>query len=167
MKQFFAAAALAAVAGSALAESHAAMGDAEAGEDTFKKCKACHMVVNTETEEVIYKGGKIGPNLYGVIGREAASVEDYNYGSSLKEAAEKGLVWDEENFLAYVQDPKGFLADYLDDKSARSKMSYKLRKGGEDVLAYLMEVGPEMEEMEATEATMEADQDTEEGTPTK
>ena len=128
------------LAGAAFAE-----GDAAAGETEFNKCKSCHMIVADDGTEIV-KGGRTGPNLYGIIGRQAGSVEGFRYGDSLVAAGEAGLVWDEESFVAYVQDPRGYLREYLDDQSARSKMSYRLRSGMEDVYAYLVSVGPEMEE---------------------
>lgn len=115
-----------------------AEGDASKGEKTFKKCKSCHMIKNGD--DVIFKGGKTGPNLYGVIGRTAGTVEGFKYGKSLVEAGEKGLVWDADTLVAYSADPKAFLKEYLDDGAAKSKMSYKLKKGGEDVVAYLESV---------------------------
>ena len=47
-----------------------ALGDVSHGEKVFKKCAACHL---------INKGGdnKIGPALYGIIGRKVASKQDY------------------------------------------------------------------------------------------
>jgi cytochrome c len=125
-----------------------AEGDVAAGEKLFKKCKACHMIVNGD--DVIFKGGKTGPNLYGIIGRAAASYEDFSYGKSIAAAGEAGLVWDEALLIEYVTDPKAFLKTYLDDGSAKSKMSFRLKKGGEDIAAYLASVSPAME-MEATE----------------
>lgn len=129
-------------ASSAFADSHLGGGDPAAGEKEFNKCKSCHMIVADDGTEIV-KGGRTGPNLYGVIGRQAGTYEDYRYGDSLVAAGEAGLVWDQETFVAYVQDPKGFLAEYLDDGSARSKMSFRLRKGMDDVYAYLVSVGPE------------------------
>lgn len=137
----------------AFADGHET-GDAEAGAKEFNKCKSCHMIVNTETEEVIVKGGKTGPNLYGVIGRQAGVVEGFKYGKSIVEAGEQGLVWDFDSFTTYVVDPRKFLQTTLDDKKARSKMAFKLRKGGDDIYAYLVSVGPVMEEAEGeAEAT--------------
>jgi len=127
----------------AFAESHS-MGDAEAGAKGFKKCKSCHMIVS-DADETIVKGGKTGPNLYGLIGRAAGSQEGFKYGKDLVAAGEAGLVWDEAHFLEFVQDPKAFLRTYLDDTKAKSKMSFKLKKGGEDVLAYLISVSPAAE----------------------
>ena len=141
--------AAASLATGAFAESHAGSGDAAAGEKEFNKCKACHMIVADDETEIV-KGGRTGPNLYGVVGRQAGTVEGFRYGDDLVAAGEKGLIWDEETFVAYVQDPRGFLQEYLEDKGAKSKMSFRLNKGMEDVYAYLVSVGPEMEEAEAT-----------------
>lgn len=131
MKRFVATMIVGLLAVPALAE-----GDAEKGKKGFNKCKACHTVVS-DTGDTILKGGKTGPNLYGIAGRTAGSVDGFKYGASLVEAGEKGLVWDAENFAEYTKDPRGFLKTYLDDTSAKSKMSFKLKKGAEDIYAYL------------------------------
>ncbi len=132
-----------------------AEGDVAKGEKLFKKCKACHMIVNGD--EVIFKGGKTGPNLYGVVGRAAASIEGFKYGKSLAAAGEAGLVWDEEQIAKYVTDPKAYLKEILDDGGAKSSMSFRLKKGGEDIAAYLASVSPAMAaaEGEATEEAVE------------
>ena len=119
-----------------------AEGDAEAGAKTFNKCKSCHSIVSPDGEAIV-KGGKTGPNLYGVVGRTAGTYEGFKYGDSIVAAGEKGLTWDEEHFVTYVQDPKGFLKDYLGETSAKSKMTFKLKSGGEDVFAYLQSVSAE------------------------
>ncbi|WP_170602971.1 c-type cytochrome [Ruegeria arenilitoris] len=119
-----------------------AEGDAEAGKKGFNKCKSCHMIADP-AGEVIVKGGKTGPNLYGVAGRTAGTVEGYKYGDSIVEAGENGLVWDEETFVAYAEDPKAFLKDYLGETAAKSKMTFKLKKGAEDVYAYIVSVSGE------------------------
>lgn len=116
-----------------------AEGDAVAGEKEFNKCKACHMIVADDGTEIV-KGGRTGPNLYGVIGRQAG-VADFRYGDSLVAAGEAGLVWDAANLATYVADPRAFLREYLDDSKAKSNMAYKLRSGGEDVAAYLATFG--------------------------
>ena len=118
-----------------------AAGDAAKGEREFNKCKACHMIQAAYGTDIV-KGGKTGPNLYGVIGRAAASQECFRYGPSITAAGEAGLVWDEENLAAYVQDPKAFLVEFTGDAKARSAMSFKLAKGAEDVAAYLASVAP-------------------------
>jgi len=133
--------ALAALTAAAVfAPALALAGDPAAGEKAFRNCRACHMVVS-DGGDVIVKGGKQGPNLWGVIGRTAGSVEGFKYGASLAAAGEAGLVWDEASLVEYSTDPKKFLAAYLDDPKARSKMAYKLRKGGEDIAAFLAQHG--------------------------
>lgn len=136
-----------AFAAPAFAESHS-MGDAAAGEKEFGKCKACHAIVD-DAGEMIQRGGKIGPNLYNVVGRQAGSLEDFKYGDSLVAAGEGGLVWDQASLTEYLTDPTEFLRTTLDDKKARSNMAFKLRKGSEDVAAYLASVSPAPEGMEA------------------
>lgn len=116
-------------------------GDAEAGEKGFKKCKSCHMIASDS--ETIVKGGKTGPNLYGVVGRTAGTAEGFKYSKDLVAAGEAGLVWDEEKIVAFTMDPKKFLQEFLGDSKAKSKMTFKLKKGGEDIFAYLASVGPE------------------------
>lgn len=129
MNKFLTAAALVAIAAPAFAD-----GDAAKGENEFKKCKACHMIVADDGTEIV-KGGRTGPNLYGVVGRVAGSVEDFRYGKGLEDAAAAGFVWTPEAIAEYVVDPKA----WLDGQGfeAQSKMTFKLRKGGEDVAAYL------------------------------
>jgi cytochrome c len=112
----------------ALALPALAEGDAAKGEKEFNKCKACHMIANGD--ETIVRGGRVGPNLYGVIGRVMGSVEDYRYSDGLEARAEAGEIWTEEKLAEYVKDPGAFI-------DGRSKMTFKLRKGGEDVAAYL------------------------------
>ncbi len=133
-------AAMTALAAPAFAEDY--IGDIEAGEKEFNKCKSCHMIVADDGTEIV-KGGKTGPNLYAVVGRTAGTM-DFRYGDDLVAAGEAGLVWDQENLAEYMTDPRAFLRTYLDDSKAKSKMSFKLRKGSEDVAAYLASVGPEV-----------------------
>ena len=124
-----------------LADGHAS-GDADKGEKVFKKCKSCHMIVS-DAGDVLFKGGKTGPNLFGLNERQAGTVEGYKYGKSLVAAGEAGLVWNEAEFVGYVADPKKYLKTYLDDSGAKSKMSYKLKKDADaaNVWAYLVSVG--------------------------
>ncbi|MEP1926379.1 MULTISPECIES: cytochrome C [Pseudomonadota] len=138
-----------AAAALALATPSFAEGDVEKGEKGFKKCKSCHTIVSPEGEAVI-KGGKTGPNLYGVVGRVAGS-EDFKYGTGLAGAAEAGFVWTEESITEYIKDPKKWLGDNGYDK--KSKMSFKLKKGGEDIAAFLASVAPAPEMAEEAEST--------------
>ena len=77
-------------------------GDPAAGEDTFKKCKACHSIVAPDGTE-IQKGGRTGPNLYGVVGRPKASVQGFNYSAAMRA---KGGEWTIEELNAFLANPK-------------------------------------------------------------
>jgi len=94
-------------------------------------------MIESDDGEVLTKGGKSGPNLYGMIGRTAGSVEGFKYSKDLFAAGEAGLIWNEVLLAEWVTDPKAFLRNALDNPKAKSKMSFKLKKGGNDVAAYL------------------------------
>ncbi|MBV1868786.1 MAG: cytochrome C [Marinosulfonomonas sp.] len=121
-------------AGTAMAD-----GDPEKGESDFKKCRACHTIANGN--EVIFKGGRTGPNLYGVVGRTAGTAEGFRYSSSLVDAGQAGLVWTEELLVDFVADPRTFLKEATGDSGARTKMTFKL-KNAENVVAYLASIAP-------------------------
>lgn len=120
-------------AGAAYADGNVAEGE----KLVAKRCKSCHMIA--DGDNLIVKGGRTGPNLFGVIGRTAGAYEDYKFGDDIVAAGEKGLVWTEEDIVAYLENPRTFLRTYLDDKKAKSKMSFKLKKEDqrEAVAAYL------------------------------
>ena len=80
----------------------AAAQDAENGEQVFRKCRACHE--NGEAAK-----NSVGPQLKNIVGRAAGSVEGYNYSKANRKAADEGLVWTEENLMAYLEDPRKFM----------------------------------------------------------
>ena len=134
-----------AMASGAWADGHSASGDASAGEVAFnKQCIACHVVVTDAGEKLAGRNSKSGPNLYNIAGATAGAVPGYRYGKSLvKAGAELGLICTQETFSAYVQDPMDFLKVFLDDKGARAKMSFKVRKeeDARNIYAYLYSIG--------------------------
>ena len=98
--------------------------DVDAGKKVFRKCKACH---------TLKAGGKsaIGPNLHGVVGRNAATVDGFKYSKAMKES---GLVWDEATLTGYLTKPKEFLPG--------NKMPFpglKKPEQIENVIAYIVE----------------------------
>jgi cytochrome c len=108
--------------GSATAQE--ASGDAAAGLRVFTQCRACHTMDRN----------MVGPNLRGVVGRAAATVEGFRYSSSMRQRAEAGLVWTEDNLRAYLRDPKAVVP-------AGSMAFPGLRNDQQltDVIAYLRE----------------------------
>ena len=125
-----------ALAAAMLAATPALAADPAAGEVDFKRCRACHAATAPDGT-VVQKGGKTGPDLYGVIGRPVAGIDGYAYGPSIKTAGAAGLVWTEAELAAYVTDPAAWLKSKTGEAAARSKMTFKLAKGAEDMAAYL------------------------------
>lgn len=82
-----------------MAPSVAPAQDAQAGKRVFNKCIACHAVGPNAPN-------KIGPELNGLFGRTAGSVESYVYSPANKQS---GIIWDEETFASYIKDPRGVI----------------------------------------------------------
>lgn len=121
-----------------------AAGDATKGEAVFKQCQTCHSVIDPDGNVLAGKNGKIGPNLYGVIGRTAGTFEGFKYGADMVAAGAAGVVWDEANFVEYVQNPAAFLKAKLNKPNAVAKMSFKVKnaESAADVYAYLAQFSP-------------------------
>lgn len=130
-------------------------GDIDAGASAFtSQCQNCHNVVDSEGEVLAGRANvRTGPNLYGVVGRQAGTM-DFRYGASLVEAGEEGLVWDAENMVPYLIDPNSFLRETLDNNRARSQMSFRVRDEGtaNDIIAFLAQFGA-AEEVDEEEDT--------------
>jgi len=100
-----------------------AAADPGAGEKVARKCKACH---------TFDEGGanRIGPNLYGVVGRKIASHEGFSYDDALKSKASE--TWTYDNLDAFLTSPRKW--------APGTKMSFAGLKSAEDraaLLAYL------------------------------
>ena len=79
----------------------ASAADPAKGKKVFKKCAICHSL----------KPGKkkIGPSLYGIIGRKAGTMAGFRYSSAMKKAGKNGLTWTEETLDKYLKAPKKFI----------------------------------------------------------
>ena len=121
-----------------------AVGDATKGEKAFKQCQTCHVVADETGAILAGKGAKVGPNLYGVFGRQAGSYEGFKYGDSMIAAGAAGMIWDEAHFIEYVQDPTKYLQAYLNDKKAKGKMAFKVKDAdtAADLYAYMSQFSP-------------------------
>jgi len=90
------------------------------GEKVFKKCAACHS---------INEGGsnKIGPALWGVLGRSVGSVPDYKYSKAM---ASYGKNWSFEEMNGFLIKPKDWIKG--------TKMSFAGLKKAEDRAAVIL-----------------------------
>ena len=79
----------------AFVASAAAAGDANSGKTIFARCSICHTV---------QKGGAngLGPNLFGVVGRKAATAPNFAFSSALKNS---GITWTPDKLKAWVSGP--------------------------------------------------------------
>ena len=97
--------------------------EAAKGKKIFNKCKICHSLKKGKK--------KIGPSLYGVIGRKAGTVAKFKYSKAMKKS---GVVWDEKSLDAYLTKPKKFIPG--------TKMIFagiKKQKDRDNLIAYLKE----------------------------
>lgn len=70
-----------------------------AGQTSFIKCQACHMVGENAQR-------RVGPPLNGIVGRAAGLRDGFNYSPGMKAAAQNGLVWTVEKLDAYLTAPR-------------------------------------------------------------
>ena len=70
--------------------------DVAAGETSFRKCAPCHSIGPDAAN-------KVGPVLNGLDGRQAGSVDGFNYSDANKAS---GITWGEAVFKEYIKDPR-------------------------------------------------------------
>ena len=90
------------------------------GAKVFKKCAACHSIA---------EGGKnkIGPALWGVLGRQAGSLPDYKYSKAM---AAYGKKWSFEEMNGFLIKPKDWIKG--------TKMSYAGLKSEKERAALIL-----------------------------
>ena len=120
--------ACAALAASTAVVSAQEAGDAAAGEKVFARCKICHQ---------IGEGAKnaVGPELDGVVGRKAGTVDGYSYSAANKDS---GIVWSEDKLREYLKNPRAMVPG--------TKMIFPgltSEKDIDNVIAYLKQFGPD------------------------
>jgi len=90
------------------------------GAKIFKKCAACHSIAQGG-------GNKIGPALWGVLGRQAGSISDYKYSKGM---AAHGKTWSFEEMNGFLIKPKDWVKG--------TKMSFAGLKNVKDRAAIIL-----------------------------
>jgi cytochrome c len=76
-----------------------ASADPARGETAARKCAACHTFGKGEPN-------KVGPNLWGIVGRQRASAPNFNYSAAMKA---KGGNWTIDELNTYLINPKAMI----------------------------------------------------------
>src|SRR6516165_3336266 len=101
-----------------------------AGESSFRKCQPCHVVGETAKN-------KLGPELNGLDGRKAGTVENGTYSQGMRNS---GITWNEQAFREFVSNPAA--------KVPGTTMLLSVRDEKEigDLWAYLKQFGADGQE---------------------
>ncbi|HEY6334520.1 MAG TPA: cytochrome c family protein [Alphaproteobacteria bacterium] len=81
--------------GLSMASAAATAADVDKGKEVFKKCALCH------TNEA--GKNKIGPSLFGIVGRHSASIANFNYSDAMKKFDK---TWDRATLDTYLTNPR-------------------------------------------------------------
>lgn len=73
-------------------------GNADAGRRVWTRCMSCHVL-----DEGV---NRVGPSLYGIIGREAGTVEGFRYSDA---NANSSIIWTEEIMFDYLENPREYI----------------------------------------------------------
>lgn len=102
--------------------------DAAHGAQVFKgTCGVCHLA--QPHPAVSDLAMRIGPNLWGVVGRKAGTAPHFRYSPAMRQS---GIVWTPDKLRPYIHEPQKTLPNIR-----MSFLGLKNMKDVEDVVAYL------------------------------
>lgn len=112
--------------------SYAANGEVR-GKRLFANCSDCHAIK-------IGAPPKVGPNLFGVVGRKLAADPGYKYPASHVAAGRNGYQWTAQTLIQYLESPTQFMRMVGGDgKSVMLHMVLRLPEARDrkDIVSYL------------------------------
>lgn len=103
----------------------------------WRDCRTCHQVAAPDGT-VLARGGRAGPNLYGVAGRVLAGDSEFRlYSPDLQRAGQTGTRWTQANFVEYLAGPDQFLRRVTGQPLAESGMHVSQPANGAALFDYL------------------------------
>lgn len=81
----------------------ATVADADRGAKLFRACQSCHQVGKKARNSV-------GPQLNGVFGRRAGTIEGARYSTDMIRAGQTGLHWNFEKLDIYLENPRNLIS---------------------------------------------------------
>jgi cytochrome c len=100
-------------------------GDPVNGKVAFARCRSCHTTGRDETNG-------IGPNLFGLFGRKAASRPGFAYSDALKKV---DWSWDAQHLDKWIENPRAYV-----EGTKMNFIGLREAKDRVDVIAYLKTV---------------------------
>ncbi len=107
--------------------------EAEAADDELElsfndHCRECHSFVKDDN--------RLGPSLYGVVGRKAGTLPGYAYSESLKDS---GVTWDEPTLDKWIANPDAVISGNQMSPPYGGVADAAIRK---KIIAYLKTISP-------------------------
>jgi len=99
-----------------------ASADVAAGEAQFRACSTCH-------NDTAGAGAKVGPDLWGVVGRPVAHEAGFNYSRALQD---HGGTWTFEELFHFIENPRGYIPG-----TAMTFQGLRRANARADLIAYL------------------------------
>ena len=107
--------------------------DIENGRKVFGQCGLCHTPAKNGP-------ARVGPPLYGIVGRPFASVSEYTYSRAMR--AENGKTWDFATLDGYLASPRKYIPG-----TAMAFNGVKDEKDRADLILYLRSLSDEPVEL--------------------
>lgn len=110
-----------------------ASADISAGERVARRCASCHSFDSGMADGT-------GPHMWGVMGREVAAVDGFNYSGAMEEYGETVSAWMYENMYNFLESPRRYIpgtamsfAGLRDQEDRINLIAYMREQGSSDL----------------------------------